>query len=168
MGVNCIGDATRILNDFDITIFSPLKDTGLMCDLMVVMRESVGPFELCRPRLQWSFARLAAHLLNLYVDKGECISNWEAPQLSSSQLRYAAADVHLIPFFHRVMKGLIHPHLKLKAGQKGPVMITKWEFETSNALLRGDVAPAKRGRPNMCSVSAGGRIYFCDEDKEVW
>ena len=72
MGVNCRGDATRILNDFGVRIHLLTKANGQMCDLMIVARrEILGPFQVSRPRLQWSFARLAAHLLNIKVDKGE-------------------------------------------------------------------------------------------------
>ena len=132
-----------------------------MCDLMIVAREILGPFQASRPRLQWSFARLAAHLLNIKVDKGECLSNWEAPALSISQCRYAALDVHLIPFMHRMLKA-IEPHLKLK---RGPVSIKPWDIVPPDAL--GARIGDKRGRPTQCSVSVGGRVYRLDYNDAI-
>jgi len=80
VGLGVKRDAERLLADF-----------GVQCQGCADIDE-LPLHKRCRPG---SLAALAAIFMGIRISKREATSNWEAPRLSASQIRYAAADAYL-------------------------------------------------------------------------
>jgi len=80
VGLGVIQDAERLFNDFQIK-----------CQGCLDIRD-LPLYKRCKPA---SMAALAAMFLGIRISKKEAVSDWEAPRLSASQIRYAAADAYL-------------------------------------------------------------------------